>query len=50
MQCIIIIMHSTTVHYNYVRIMHCVEWYMRFVALHVPLILGVEVLHNNVAS
>ena len=27
--------------------MHCVECYMRFVALHVPLILGVKVLHNS---
>ena len=25
--------------------MHCVEGYMRFVALHIPLILGVKVLH-----
>ena len=31
-------------------IMHCVEWYMRFVALHIPLILGVKVLHNEVVS
>ena len=28
-------------------IMHCVKGYMRFVALHVSLILGVKVLHNN---
>ena len=25
--------------------MHCVEGYMRFVTLHIPLILGVKVLH-----
>ena len=30
--------------------MHCVEWYMRFVALHIPLVLGVKVLHNEVVS
>ena len=31
-------------------IMHCVEWYMRFIALHVPLILGVKVLHHITVS
>ena len=24
--------------------MHCVEWYMRFLALHIPFILGVKVI------
>ena len=30
-----------TISYN------CVEWYIRFLALHIPLILGVKVLHNK---
>ena len=31
------------VHYSYNA--PCVEWYIRFVALYIPLILGVKVLH-----